>query len=87
MSVVAGMGIAELALERQYIPKDERNESLCPRLQVILVGKRTGRLLSGVVGNVRSPFVKGRVVLPNTTVIEAIIYEFILFGPTFLLSD
>ena len=67
MSVVTGMGIVELALERQYIPRSVGKESLCLKLQVILVGKWTGRLLNGAVGNAGSLFVKRRVALINIT--------------------
>ena len=87
MSAVTGMGIVELALERQYIPRGIGKESLCLKLQVILVGKWTERLLNGAVGNAGSLFVKRRVALINITYIKAIINQFGLFTPTFLLSD
>ena len=67
MSAVTGMGIVELALERQYIPRGIGKESLCLKLRVILVGKWTERLLNGAVGNAGSLFVKRRVALINIT--------------------
>ena len=73
MSALTGIGIAELALERQYIPRSVGKESLCLKLQVILVGNWTERLLNGAVGNAGSLFVKRRVALINITYIKAII--------------
>ena len=87
MSAITGIGIIELALERQYIPKGIGKESLCLKLQVILAGKWIERLLNRAAGNSGSLFVKRRVALINITYIKAIINQFGLFTPTFLLSD
>ena len=73
MSTVTGIGITELALERQYIPRGIGKESLCLKLQVILAGKWIERLLNRAAGNAGSLFVKRRVALINITYIKAII--------------